>query len=90
MLCECKCTEKQILADIYFSTLCLNCQYRQDSVTTKYECFTVMKSDSFVSYNFLIILLVSSPFSAKAVKIIYIITATERNILLFSPMMIAV
>ena len=31
-----KYIKNQILADLYFSALCLNSQYRQNSVTAKY------------------------------------------------------
>ena len=41
-LCVFKCTENQILADLYFSALCINRQYCQNLVTAKCKCFTVV------------------------------------------------
>ena len=39
-LAVCKCIENEILAGLYFSSRCLNRQYRQISVTAKYMFYS--------------------------------------------------
>ena len=50
----CKCTGNEILAETYFSALCLNHQYPQNSVAAKYKCFTVVFVRIFGACNYIV------------------------------------